>query len=307
LLASGFGNGCTQKPPPPPPPVASAEPPPPPPPLPGPYYAQKGAWDLYLPPTFKAHDGHYDLIVHFHGLPSLEERAAKQTSINAAVVAVNHGAWAGTYEDPYRDPAALDRILAFAAAEIASSGRADGATLGRLALSAWSAGAGSVAAILGIKGNAERIDSILLEDGLFTSYSDVKRKVLNNGPLERFVKFAEQAQRGEKLFVISHSAVPTYGYPSMIETTTQLLKDLAYERKEMDVDAFTTMHQTSECHNGSFHLMGFTGTGVQAHMDHVQKMGEISWPYLRERWEGPQKNVAAGSGGSSNITAATRR
>ncbi len=84
--------------------------------------------------------------------------------------------------------------------------------------------------------------------------------------------------------VVTHSAVPTYGYPSMIETTTALLSMSAFERKDVDLLAGTGMHQTSECHVGSFHLMGFSGDGVQAHMDHVQKMGETSWPYLKARW-----------------------
>jgi hypothetical protein len=277
---------CTQTPP-APPPVASVEPPkPPPPPPPEPYHAKQKAFDLYIPPAFHAEHGHYDLIIHFHGLPSLEKHAADETEINAIVVAVNHGAWAGQYEEPYRDPQALDRILDYVATETDKSGRAPNATLGRLALSGWSAGVGSIAAILGVKDNAQRIDALLLADGLFTSYSDVKKKVINPGPLDRFVKYAEAAARGDKLLVITHSQVPTWGYPSTTETTGFLLNTLSFERKDVDVQSPPTMHQISECHTGNFHLLGFTGTGIQAHMDHVQKMGVVSWPYLKARWQG---------------------
>ena len=63
---------------------------------------------------------------------------------------------------------------------------------------------------------------------------------------------------------------------------------LSLERKQVDVPLPMKMHQTSECHSGSFHLLGFTGSGLQGHMDHVQKMGQISWPYLKARWSTPE-------------------
>ncbi len=284
LVVAIVGGGCAEKPPVPAPSASAPPPPPPPEPVFEAYSFHEKAWDIYIPSTFRGTDGTYDLVVHFHGLPSLERRAMDLVGLDAVVVAVNHGAFADHYQDPYKDPQALDRIIAFADAQLAASGRGEGKKLGRLALSGWSAGAGSIGRILGFPGNHERIDALLLEDGLFTSYSNVKRKVMNMGPLERFVRYAQAASRGEKLMVITHSAVPTYGYPSMIETTTALLSMSAFERKEVDLIAGTGMHQTSECHMGSFHLMGFSGDGVQAHMDHVQKMGETSWPYLKARW-----------------------
>ena len=265
-------------PPPQPPPPAPEAPPP------DAYTFHQKAWDIYIPSTFRGDRDTYDLVIHFHGMPSLERRAADALALDAIVVAVNHGAFAERYEEPYKDPAALDRILAFVGEQLAVSGRSSHAKLGRLALAAWSAGAGSVARILGVPGAQDRVDAVLLEDGLFTSYSDKKRKVLNAGPLDKFVRFATAASHDEKLFVITHSAVLTFGYPNMQETTTALLSLGSFERRETDRLVPSGMHQTSECHVGSFHLMGFSGDGIQAHMDHVQKMGEVSWPYLKARW-----------------------
>ena len=190
-----FGVSCTQKPAPPPIHTVDSGPPETPAPFVDAYHAKKNAWDLYISPTFHPVHGHYDLVVHFHGLPSLEERATDESDLNAVVVAVNHGGFAGQYEDPYRDPAALDRILEFAANEVQKSGRAPNATQGRLALSGWSAGAGSIAAILGSSPErAKMIDAILLEDGIFTSYIDSKKKILNLHPLEKFQHYAEDAK-----------------------------------------------------------------------------------------------------------------
>jgi len=283
-VAALTSTGCAEKPPTPVPSATPPPPPPPPPPVFEPYSFHEKAWDIYIPSTFRGDGDTYDLVIHFHGLPSLERRAMDRVGLDAIVVAVNHGAFADRYQEPYKDPQALDHIIAFADEQLAASGRGHGQKLGRLALSGWSAGAGSIGRILGFPGNHERIDALLLEDGLFTSYRDVKRKLINLGPLERFVRYAQAASRGEKLLVITHSAVPTYGYPDMRETTTALLGMSAFERKDVDLVASTGMHQTSECHLGNFHLMGFSGDGVQAHMDHVQKMGETSWPYLKERW-----------------------
>src|SRR5207244_3237469 len=55
--------------------------------------------------------------------------------------------------------------------QVKKSGRVPrSAKLGRLALSAWSAGYGSVSAILRVPTNAKRVDAVLLADGLHSDF-----------------------------------------------------------------------------------------------------------------------------------------
>ena len=112
---------------------------------------------LYVPPWFKVVDGKYDLIIHFHGGAFLQEENMERTRLNAVVVSVNLGINTGPYANTYSVPGALESLIARTKQELEKTHRADGAKLGRLALTAWSAGFASIGAILSQPGEAEKI------------------------------------------------------------------------------------------------------------------------------------------------------
>src|ERR1700722_6135881 len=129
-----------------------------------PFRATYGRAMIFLPPFFHAVDGHYNLLVQFHGLNSIQEGNILQSHLNAAVVSVNVGMGSGPYEDAFRDPYAFPHLLSYSVHVIEKSRRAAGARLGRVGVSAWSAGYGAVASILRQPQNVARLDAILLED-----------------------------------------------------------------------------------------------------------------------------------------------
>ena len=129
-----------------------------------------GHADLYVPTFFEPVDGTYDLVVHFHGIPSLQEDSFERAHVNAVVVSVNLGIASDAYSNAFRAPGSFERLLQQAQRALDRTGRAPGATLGRIALSAWSAGFASVSAILAQPGAADRVDAVLLEDGPHTMY-----------------------------------------------------------------------------------------------------------------------------------------
>lgn len=174
--------------------------------------------ELYLPTWFSAPNGAYDLIVHFHGIGKLQEGNLDRSQINAAVVSINLGVGTDQYANAFRDPQSFPKLLAEAQEEIEKSGRAPQARVRRIALTAWSAGFISVAKIMSDPANAEKIGAVLLADGFFTSFSNVKKRVISTASLERFVTRAEAAGKNEKLFATTHAAIPTADYPSVEET-----------------------------------------------------------------------------------------
>jgi hypothetical protein len=177
-----------------------------------PYRALYGWAEIYIPTYFVAHNGTYDLVIHFHGAPFLQEENFDRLRLNAIVVSVNMGIASGMYSENLRGTRPFESLLASTQQQIEKSGRAPGAHLGRIALSAWSAGFGAVGSILATPENAERIDAVFLEDGPHANY--LGSHVVNDGALAKYVDFAVHAMKGEKLFALTHSSIMTEGYPS---------------------------------------------------------------------------------------------
>ncbi|HEX3344540.1 MAG TPA: hypothetical protein VHS09_08190 [Polyangiaceae bacterium] len=244
-----------------------------------------GHADLYVPTFFQPVAGTYDLVVHFHGIPSLQEDNFERAHVNAIVVSVNLGLASDAYSGAFRAPGSFDVLLQQTQHALDQTGRAPGATLGRIALSAWSAGFASVGAILKQPGVADRIDAVLLADGPHTMY-DRPHHIYEPG-MEKWVRFAEAAMRGEKLFALTHSSIQTLGYPSTTETIGELLRETSVEKTPTDATGPRGMRGIYESHWGSFHVGGYEGQTAKDHIDHIKGMAETLLPYLRARWSSP--------------------
>jgi hypothetical protein len=242
-----------------------------------------GHAELYVPSFFRALDGAYDLVVHFHGIPSLQEDNFERAQLNAVVVSVNLGLASDSYSNAFRAPGSFGALLDQTQRALDKTGRAPGAKLGRVALEAWSAGFASVGAILKQPGAADRVDAVLLADGPHAMY-DAPRHVYEPG-MEKWVHFAEAAMRGEKLFALTHSSIQTSGYPSTTETIGELLRETSVDKVPTQSLGPRGMREIYECHRGSFHVEGFEGQTAKDHIDHIKGMSDTLLPYLRERWE----------------------
>jgi hypothetical protein len=251
-----------------------------------PYRAHFGRTDLYIPTFFRAENGKYDLIVHFHGLSAAQESNVERSRVNAIVATVNVGVGSGPYENVFKEKWTFPNLLKLIDKQVKKSGRARGARLGRLALSAWSAGYGSVSAILRVPSNAKRVDAVMLADGLHTDFVRHSHTKVDDGPLQKYAAIAEQAKRGEKMFALTHSSItiPRKEYASTTETIGELLKLVDVAKEPTVADGPRGMSETYESHAGDFHVKGFEGTGVKNHIDHIWAMNETMLPYLRARW-----------------------
>ncbi len=249
--------------------------------------------DLYVPPWFHPQAGGYDLIVHFHGLRELQEKNIEQARLNVAVVSINLGVGTDPYAAAFRDRKAFEKLLEETDGELGRSGRSGGAKLRRLALSAWSAGFVSVQRVLAHRDLADRVDAVLLADGFFTSYSNLEKKTINTGSLAPFVDLAGAATRREKLFVITHTAIPTVGYPSVTDTVGKLLEMSALERTPSSEVGPKQMKLTYVVDKGDLHVHGYAGVTAADHVNQLRAAGETLYPYLHDRWAGEGANANA--------------
>jgi hypothetical protein len=216
-------------------------------------------------------------------MASLQEDNFERAHVNAVVVSVNLGVASDAYSDAFRAPGSFDALLAQTQRALDKTGRAPGAHVGRIALSAWSAGFASVGSILKQPGMADRIDAVLLADGPHTMY-DATHHIYEPG-MEKWVRLAQAAMRGEKLFALTHSSIPTIGFPSTTETIGELLKLASVEKEPHPAIGPRDMREIYECNVGDFHVAGYEGQTKKDHIDHIKGMSETLLPLLRERWE----------------------
>ena len=250
-----------------------------------PYRAHLGRTDVYMPTFFEPKDGKYDLIIHFHGLSAAQESNIERTRINAVVASVNLGVGSGPYEHAFKDAWSFGNLVNVINKAVMKSGRANGAHVGRIALSAWSAGYGSVSAILRQPKNVARVDAVLLADGLHSDYAGGERRhIVDEGPLVKYAHIAEAAIAGQKLFALTHSSIVTSGYPNTTDTIGELLKMVRVPKSATVSDGPRGMLEVYESHSGDFHVKGFLGTQVKDHIDHIWGMNDTMLPYLRDRW-----------------------
>jgi hypothetical protein len=225
----------------------------------------------------------YDLVVHFHGAPSVMEDAFEHSGLEGALVVYNLGIGSGAYEDPYSLPGSYDHMLesvTLAVRELCPTA----AQPKRVALSGWSAGYGAILHIIDRARDAARVDAVLLADGMHVGFEPVGFRKVSAISMAPFALFADEAIAGRKLFAITHSSIQT-PYASTTETAEFLLdaEGLPVDRREAPGPR-PGMTLTSRADREGFHLRGFAGEDKAAHCDHLFAFGELLFTPLAERW-----------------------
>jgi len=243
--------------------------------------------EVYVPPRLTLRKGRYDLVVHFHGIPKLQEEATARANLPCVVASVNVGTVAGPYGTIFRQKAVFSDMLDKIDALVKKRPKLENASRGRLALTGWSSGAGAVTALLA-NGFGKDADAVLLADGLFAAYVDPKRKTIYIKTLEPVAEYVERAKNRETLFVLTHTSIPTDGFPGMPETTGELLKMTHLEKKAPKSEKGPASSKVIyEIHEGDAHVTGYDGMLAGDHISQIKHMDETEFSYLRERWKMP--------------------
>ncbi len=265
---------------------------------------------LTLPPAFASADGRYDLVIHFHGNTDLVEESYARTPLNAAVVIMNLGNGSGPYEDRFANPLALPEVLGRVQATMEKRGLRN-PSLGRLALTAWSAGYGAVLRILEQPALADKVDAVVLLDGIHCGYKPNTTE-LQLDRIAPFERFARAAVTGGKLFSITHSEITPIGkYAGTRETTDALLQLVGVARTPggeapppvalASIDgviarkSLRPLLPRSDTVAGGLHVRGFVGDQPEHHTMHLIEMSVTALPDLVQRWAAPAGAFAAPS------------
>ena len=234
--------------------------------------------ELFIP-AGTSHADALHLVVHFHGSPFMPEYAVSQLGGDHVVAVVNLAPGSGVYDRTFSDPAAFDSLLANITRE-ASVVLNRAVTFTDVTLVGFSAGHGAVRAILRDSAHFDRVNAVLLLDGLHTSYVPENTVVekggaLDEGNLAVFVRLARVAMRGEKRFLITHSEIFPGSFASTTETTDYLVQALGLRRAAVLRWGPRGMQQLSEVKTGRFEIDGFAGNAGPDHIDQFQGMPEF--------------------------------
>lgn len=256
---------------------------------------------LVFPSSFTPRVGEpYDLVIHFHGNTAVVKESLEVAKIDAALVIVNLGIGSAPYEEYYGVPGTYEELLDAVDAGLARRG-VPNPKLGRVALSAWSAGYGSIATIQSVRRGRDDLDAVLIFDGIHAGWEG---GALNPRQMKPFVDLAKRAANGgDVYFGMTHSAIDPVAYASTEATAKHLVKQVGatmvdkdptldaptYVRLESMKGAVSTklekrMEPTNEARKLAFHVLGYEGETKEHHMAHLFQMSATLLPELRERW-----------------------
>lgn len=276
-LALGIAACGHAAPAPVPPPVAAPAPPPPPPKATfGSFHGSGfGAW-LAPDDPFVDATGGFDLFVEFNAGMMAEKDVRELGARFVWACMQNLGMGTTGYWDAFEDMNHFGAIVADVERGVQkSTGRTD-AHVRRLGLVGWSAGYAAVQQILRVPKYYDRIGAVVLLDGLHTGFqkrpdgTPTKEPELRTiGPI---LRFAEDATRGTKVFVFTHSAIVPPDYASTTDVAEAMIRRFGATR---DGDSASV---------GDFHVLAHGGQSQKDHVDNLHLLAPVLTRWVLDRW-----------------------
>jgi hypothetical protein len=234
--------------------------------------------NVFVPTGVRASDALH-LIIHFHGAAFIPEVAVAQLEGDRVGAAITLGAGSGIYDRAFSDPAAYDSLLAGIQRETSVAlGKA--VAFERVTLTGFSAGHGAIRAILREPRHFDKVDAVLLLDGLHTGYVPERKVLADGGKLDEtvldvFVRYGKAAMVGDKRLLVTHSEIFPGTFASTTETSDFLVHALGLQRRPVLEWGPRGMQQVSEARTGRLLIMGFAGNSAPDHVDHFHGMPEF--------------------------------
>ncbi|MEM9753398.1 MAG: hypothetical protein AAF916_08430 [Planctomycetota bacterium] len=229
---------------------------------------------LFVPNGLTPQRDKIDLLVHFHGGPTTVRNNAAYGGLNAAILTVNYSGRSSAYSRPFQDTKRFENLLRETRAALRKQKDlpAD-SDIGRLSLSSFSAGYGAIREILKQPEFFDRVDGILLADSLYASFASEEDKTPNDGQMRDFRAYAEQAARGGKVMIVTHSQVSTSTYANTQQTADDLLRHLEVRAGNINKAGLGGLRFHRTARVGNFTVWGASGDDGEAHMQHLRFIG----------------------------------
>jgi len=225
--------------------------------------------DGYRPPK----GGVVPLAVHFQGGQTIAEENFARMGRSGVLIASTLSGRSSAFAAPYRTPGAFRELLA--AGERALSERA-GRPLrfGAILITSFSAGYGAVRELLRQRELFEQIEALVMADSIYASVVAPDVRAPRAEQMADFVRFAQAAARGEKVFVLTHTEIRT-DYASTRECADWILASVAGARTPSGAYTERGVPITAEFHARGLHVYSVAGADAQAHVDCLWMLPEL--------------------------------
>lgn len=244
---------------------------------------------------FVGDDGGVDVVFQFHA-GMMADRELRESAVNGVIVSCGYGVGSGPYASAFADPNRFGQMVGQLTRTLEKETGRKGIHLRRLALVSWSAGFAAVGKILRAKRWYDATDTVVLLDSLHAPYAGPGPHTAAEGEdhvaidrLDVFVRFAEDAARGKKTMVMTHSSIVPPDYASSTEAARALLAAIAVPAEDAADDERTTtsrgMKLMYKAEAGDLHVRGFRGQGARDHFDHLHLIGDALRSWLVPRWK----------------------
>lgn len=227
---------------------------------------------LFIPAHISKNDT-IDLLIHFHGSSKVTEWLGCELSNNVVVVTINLGSGSSRYERPLLVKENREKLFTRIEDEIAVYDLLVSETV----ISGFSAGYGAIRALLNSPDFFERIDGVILLDGLHTGYIPDEQLMSDGGELEAdklqpFIKLGKEAAAGKKRFLFTHSSIFPGTYASTTECADYIINELDLERRPDLKPGPLGMQQLGSTEKGGLKILAFAGNTAPDHVDHLHAL-----------------------------------
>jgi LysM repeat protein len=226
--------------------------------------------------------GDFDVIFHFHGHEPIRKEWV-QVMDRTVLVAVTLGVSSSPYVSAFSAPNRFEQLVKSVEHEVARYIGKKKAHARHIGLSSWSAGYGALLRILDQPYGKKRVDSVVVLDGMHSSYRNGRASVTQLAP---FIAFAKRAIAGDKHMFISHSSIIPPGYASSTETAQLLLYQVGGRPRKARPRRGDPMglELISRYSNGNLHVRGFAGNDKMDHCAHIGLFRDILSVHIKKRW-----------------------
>jgi len=232
--------------------------------------------EIFIPQK-RRHAKKFDLLLHFHGAGFVIQYAATKHREALVAATINLGAGSSVYGNAFEDSAKFQTLLA-AISDSLGQKLARPLTMRKIMLSGFSAGYGAIRKIIRTPQNFNRVDAILLLDGIHASYVPERLVLAEGGQIDStgvaaFIRFAAAARKNSsKKFLITHSEIFHGTFVSTTEATDFILQKPGMKRQPVLKWGPLGMQQLSATRQQHFAVLGFAGNTAPDHVDHLHAL-----------------------------------
>jgi len=231
--------------------------------------------EVYIPKK-SCSQNKFDLLIHFHGSANVVKYAADKYDGNIIAAVLNLGSGSKRYYNQFENSTLFNSLVDSIAAE-AEAKTGIKPIIEKIILSGFSAGYGAVKKLL--ENYSDRIDAVLLLDGLHASYIPEGKVLAIGGKIDSsafnvFLKFIKEASQrnSRKKFLFTHSEIFPGTFVSTTEAADFILSRLKIVRTPILKWGPLGMQQLSYAQKNHFMIMGFAGNTAPDHIDHLNAL-----------------------------------